>query len=1119
MADVPVTNPTTGEVRMVAAEDVKAFTEQTGWGVSTAEQRHAAKLALGGGLSAGEVVQGAGEKAVRTATFGLLGPQGQAERDRQAALAEEHPYVAMGAQAAGALAPALVAGALTGGAGAAAGLSAGEAGLFAGAAEGLAGGAADEVEQARQETRDVSAGNIFLYGLGGEIVGRALPHALSMGAGKVRRALTAVEEAAGEGVPSALAGAEARSVESQARIARDLPPGSPERAAALRDSAAHHYERMATESADDLGKLTETTARMGETNAKRVTERLRETMADPSPAQTEWFTGAKERLDAAKREMRSPVAGDAPAGPAAPVAPDGALDPRFRGVNDEAAAYDRVLAEQKTKAATLTPDEAEAVKRYTYDTFKETNALDQEQYPAGFAKLTERESDQLMAGTLPAGTHGISQAEMDAVRLKPHLDEAMQKLTVKRPGILFHGGDDATGEFLAKLEPGKTFRTDRTLSTSLKADTGFGFSRQLEKNPFVLRFMNAAEAVPVLDDLSSTPGAHELLLGRNREFKVLRKQQLPSDIPGHEGRWLIDLEEIKPAWLQSPEAEAAYQMPSWYKASPDAPSAGAAKPARAPRTKTLANAPGMAPIAKEFDSVIDKGLKRLDKTTDTAEQYLAAREVKQQLQRLSDKVGRLADKYPAAEQMKATVDGAWQHVADGLTDKSLFGAAADIEREISSPFRDKIAQSLGTVEQDLARGVGDTAREFDPKKVRAFLKGDKVDRAVTQNHLERVLEGAEEQLAAHERHGTWDAGEIAATRERIGRIRESIGLADEIHVAKQEAIPSAKSGSAAAEPAAAPSRGDGMAGELAEFALEKIVGGAIPFAGQFIKLGKRILGMDGAARAATKQVARNLAGVGAGYAERALGGAARGAAGGAAAVGTMTALQRFTGDYSGPEESWEAKKKLLDDEQVSPDVLYEVLGNTLGDLPKVNPELFQQIAARTAGKIRYLRENLPPGLQVSLLYPNGTPPSQSALREWATQWNTVMDPETVLHDIDNGTATPLQMKTLKESDPDLYEQLRGDCIEQVGTHFKDVPTSTKLQLDLLFDADGLAGPMFSSAAADMVGQAMEEAAKRAPGAGQPSAPGGQGQGSNSGSSAPSGLEAIKTSVTNRGTGA
>lgn len=891
---------------MVPEEGVKAFTEQTGWNVSTAEQRHAAKLAMGDGMQAGEVVQAAVEKAGRTATFGLTGPMGREERERQAAFQDEHPYIAMGAQAAGAFVPAAAAAALTGGAGTALGLSAGEAGLVAGAAEGLAGGAADETEQARYETRDVSAGNIFLYGLGGEIVGRALPHGLAMGAGKIKRALTAVEEAAGEGIPSALAGAEARSVESQARLARDLPPGSPERAAALRDSAAHQYDRMATEGANDLRDLTAATTKMGETNAKRVSERLRETMADPSPAQTEWFTGARERLNGAKGEMRAPMPVDAPA----PTTMDDFLE----GV-----------AGKKAKA-----------------------------------KAAEEVTDEVM--------------------------ERAQKL----------GVDPATGA---------------------------------------------------------------------AEWERIQREVL---------------------------AEKAAQ-----------------------RTTTLADAPGARPLVKDFDKVIEDGLKKLDKTTDTAEQFLAAREVKQQLQALSDRVSKL--KGPAAEQMKTSIDGAWQHVAEGLTDKSLFGAAADIEREISSPFRDKVAQSLGQVEQDLARGAGETGREFDPKRVRSFLKGDKVDRAVTQGHLERVLEGAEEQLAAHERHGTWDPHDIAKSRERIGRVRESLGLADEIRVARDEVIPAAAktvTGSTASEAAAAAtSAGESALRGLAESGLESIVNHVVPFGGTILKLGKRIAGIDGAARAATKQVARNLAGVGLGYAERMAGRVSRGAAGAGLATGAMTALARFTGDYSGPEESFEAKRKLLDDEQVSPDVLYDVLGHSLGDLPKVNRELFQAIAQRTAEKVRYMRENLPPGLQVSLLYPNGTPPSRSALRDFATQWNTVMDPESVLHDIDAGTATPLQMTTLKGSDPDLYDQLRGDVIEQVGTHFAQVPMSTKLQLDILFQADGLAGPLFSSAAADMIGEAMQAQKEMGQKAPMPPPSGGDaGQGAHG----PSGLESIQTSVTNRG---
>jgi hypothetical protein len=265
----------------------------------------------------------------------------------------------------------------------------------------------------------------------------------------------------------------------------------------------------------------------------------------------------------------------------------------------------------------------------------------------------------------------------------------------------------------------------------------------------------------------------------------------------------------------------------------------------------------------------------------------------------------------------------------------------------------------------------------------------------------------------------------------------------------------------------------------------------------------RIVSTDESGKLMTKQTGRTLAGVSSKYSDRATG---------EETPPLPTALSRFTEGYADPESSFEAKRKLLEDEQLSPTVLYEVMAESFGDLPRISPGLFQQVASRTAQGIQYLRNNQPAGIKTSLLYPNGTPPSRSALRDWATMWNTFTDPESVLEDINNGTAVPLQMQTLRDVHPDIYDQLKADVIEQVGTHFRSVPTSTKAQLDLLFQADGLAGPMWSSAAADMIGQAM---ATEKQGSGKMAADtaGGDTIGAASG---PGGVEAIHGSVTNRG---
>ncbi|HEU4582494.1 MAG TPA: hypothetical protein VFS67_29755, partial [Polyangiaceae bacterium] len=201
MADIAVQNPVTGELRMVAEADAPAFVEQTGWVLpDQAERERGARILESGG--AGQQALAGVETAVRTGTLGLVPGLVGGWQQRAEVQAEEHPYVRMAATGVGALAPALATGGLAGAAAGAAGLGAGATTALTAGVEGLAGGYAQEVEDARSEMRDVSAGNVLLYGLGGEVVGRALPAALRMGAGRVRSALTAAEEIAGEGVPS-----------------------------------------------------------------------------------------------------------------------------------------------------------------------------------------------------------------------------------------------------------------------------------------------------------------------------------------------------------------------------------------------------------------------------------------------------------------------------------------------------------------------------------------------------------------------------------------------------------------------------------------------------------------------------------------------------------------------------------------------------------------------------------------------------------------------------------------------------------------------------------------------------------------------------------------------------
>jgi hypothetical protein len=917
----------------------------------------------------------------------------------------------------------------------------------------------------------VKAGNLFLGGAGKGVINE-LPKGIAAGPGKVKKAVTAIDAASDEGVVDVMAQAAEGATKKKAKIATDLPAG-PERAEALASTADVHYDRMATEFAEEADKVDAVMSKVGDTSASPMVEkRLRETIGEQSPAQMQAVTETTELAAAFRRELTKPL--------------------------------DEVVEEAPLKWADDSPP---------------------------------------ISGTQP-------------------------------------------------VEP-------------FKPGEGFNFET----------------------------GALE-----------------PS-----------------------------------------------AKPPKPAKPRTLATTNKLRGIATEIDTTIRNMTTKLDKSTDSVDWYLAMRKAKQEMQDTVRTLGNMTDKGDEvlhAKLQKMSDDFA-THLKNELTKQEHWGKAAEIEAGINAAWHDKWLKGRLIAQNDLARKTGRQYRtgrdliEYDPAKIRSFMKGDKVSRTVTQRHLDNVVDGWEDMAKVHELHGTASPADIKLLRDSAKRAREKMALVDEIQDAvagrvtkktnpyvefakdfatdllpgggtvrslvkkglntetgkqitsaayergmsilkrrqgqtgavelggkqspvdlsgkslrdlgalddpttfKQETLASLRTGQGGMRDFAAdfgstgrvkqtgqveqgiqiemgpsgPRLVDGrhrlMVGR--EKGLTEVYGqvyqgartpgkkpiyeGPIPIAPRaagrggergFAEVGQgigniltspigltsgvglagagalgyaksqrdletqadRIVSTDESGKLMTKQTGRTLAGVGSAYNDR---------NSGEELPAPPTALGRFTEGYANPEASFEAKRKLLDAEQLSPTVLYEVMGSAFGDLPRMSPELFQQVAQRTAQGIRYMRENLPAGISTTLMYPNGTPPSRSALREWATMWNTFTDPSTVLDDINNGTAVPLQMQTLRDVHPDVYDQLRADVIEQVGTHFQSVPTSTKAQLDLLFQADGLAGPMWSSAAADQIGKAM--AAEKEKGMN----PGAQGGGEPLGAAnGPGGIEAIQSSVTNKG---
>lgn len=307
-----------GHLYQVAPEDVPTVSRDQGWSVAGDDQvqkrlEERAQYAQYG--STGQQALGAAETAVRTATFGAVPGFGAPEdiAGRSTQLQQESPVTNFLAQAVGAAAPALATGGVLG----AAGIGAEGAGLLArggvAAAEGLTGGGSAEVEQARQENRPVSVGNILMYGVGGELVGRAIPGLIRAGASGLRNRLASAAAETGEGV---LAGAERRALEASADVADGIAVG-PDRDVFL----ANAHQQIIDQASDRTSKaLDQLASDVAETSGEGVKRgKVKSLMAKTNAEQRDWAASQSQ----AALDLRNEIAPRGKAAPAAPLTLEG----------------------------------------------------------------------------------------------------------------------------------------------------------------------------------------------------------------------------------------------------------------------------------------------------------------------------------------------------------------------------------------------------------------------------------------------------------------------------------------------------------------------------------------------------------------------------------------------------------------------------------------------------------------------------------------------------------------------------------------------------------------------------------------------------------------------------
>lgn len=1099
-ASTRVIKTSSGDLQTVPVQDADQVAGQGGNAYATLDEIGAANRAEQYG-TAGQTALGAAEEATRTASFGAIPGFGTSEdvRGRQEQLSSEHPIVSAAAQGVGALVPTAAAAATGGALGAAAGLGEAAGGVLSAGLEGTAAGSAAEADQAYAEKRKFSVGNALMFGLGGEIVGRALPAALALGAGRIRRALSPLEAAAGEGLEEVGAESGARAMARRAADAVELPPG-PERSAALRDTASVQLDNAS----EAISGALETAARAKEsTTGELVHSQLSELLPEDSPAQIRWATAQSE------------------------AAADARIQIKALGGDDEAEGVLRDLVD----GFDSTTDRAKWLS-HGFTTEQELSKQVARDLPQPILDVLSEVQGRLNSGITDPSLWGESASLVDDMQRASAsgLDGITAELggggfdAAKVRGLLESGDpiarktlEDAAESLENLSEVHKRYGTANDTEIEQMRESATQLREKMILVDEVQRVSPTDNTPPSLasDAVPDLQSARRIVDGADQE--TFRLRDLAGGTAKSKGAvqdFFDRLQEVANNGIKRTDFAKFEQS-----LSPEG---------RAFVQKTTGD---LATSAREVLGSLPKGtrgkLEGFIAKAEAARSTSTLDELKNALQAMRKKAAAQSSHSVEAQGIVDAVDPVEQKIRAALEDPKIVGTkVAKLQQTRNNFWANKETGYIRNSGQLKAAGydLSDIVeRDYDGKIV---LQSDRraIDKLINDpEHLTRPALDALDNMVASAQQMVKDtaaSGAASANRDVVSQFSRSAEQLKE-YVDGVRRLASARNvvERAGPVPKPVPTRGE-ILGGLAEHL--PVVGRAIKFARHASEAADHLAAADHAAAgygsvsrpapqtginmqstqaAATtlsKKTARVLAGV---------------SKASTAAPLAVSALQRFSQGYATPEASFEAKKRVLMAVANDPTVLADTIAASTGSLAEQHPQLFAQMAGRISAGINYVSANLPPGIASGLLHPDGTPPARSALRDTAVLWNTVFHPETVYEDIQARVATSQQMRALESQHADLYAQLKQDAVEQIGVNYRSVPHSTKTYLDILFDGDGLAGPMYSSYAAQQIGIAQSERQGQT-GRSPLSGPVGKAPG---GAPETSGVAAIKGSVTNRGT--
>lgn len=435
-------------------------------------------------------------------------------------------------------------------------------------------------------------------------------------------------------------------------------------------------------------------------------------------------------------------------------------------------------------------------------------------------------------------------------------------------------------------------------------------------------------------------------------------------------------------------------------------------------------------------------------------------------QKLSLERGALNSTNPIHHQkLIPQVDAFAQKIRAALEDSNTWGRAGEAQKAYNAVISDRLMPHMRTFEDAVLKRThqgyyGLWNMEGWETKARELLRGTDPG---NRRHVLATLDAMDELASVRRQFG--DPKMAARIESKTAKVRRTLGLGDEVADAteRMKALGEILGGGGPMSGAVAGGLAGGLPGAAIGAALPGAVRGFVM--GDLISAFRRLSGAtDAAAQRGVDDWIRSSRMRGLGIMDKLpklpeLSGEAKQLRDVALRRGVSEGMALFMGDEESPGAAFTKWQDALMDQ----DNFLDELGTDFRSLQDQAPEVMMAIGARAEGDRQYLIQRMPPNVAVSMVRPNGYPPSRDAIEDWSYYVNAVRYPMRVVANL--GGARVQEMEALRERRPRVYELAQQKVIEsmhratQAGEQLDD---SFLAKVQLLFpEMDGAGSPVFS----------------------------------------------------------